>query len=150
MKKLCGYACLILEKDNKIILLKRQNTGFSDGYWALPGGTHETCETFEQTLIREIKEEINIIVKSEDLTLTSILLHPKPDNAKFEAPEKFGFYFATNSWTGDLNNNEPDKHSDMQWFAIDDLPAKTTEYTKNAVAKYLQSKLDVAVLIKSF
>jgi len=39
-----------------LLLIKRNTIPFK-GYWALPGGRSEPCETVEQTIVREVKEE---------------------------------------------------------------------------------------------
>ncbi|MFW9922946.1 MAG: NUDIX domain-containing protein [Candidatus Thorarchaeota archaeon] len=51
----------ILFKDNKIILIRRGGRTFH-GYWALPGGILEEGESVEQTLLREMKEELGVDV----------------------------------------------------------------------------------------
>lgn len=130
-----GYACLILQEDNKVLLLKRQNTGFSDNTWALPGGTLEDCETIDQCLIREIKEEININLNMQDLNLVHLVLHQENNNIV-----KIGYYFTTKCYTGILNNNEPHKHSDLQWFNLDNLPESVSTYTKHALSSFKNNK----------
>ncbi len=49
----------IIEKDNKILLTKRNIEPFK-GYWCLPGGHIEYFEPAEQAIIREIKEETGL------------------------------------------------------------------------------------------
>lgn len=36
--KVCCAVYMIVRQDNKILFLKRQNTGYMDGYYALPAG----------------------------------------------------------------------------------------------------------------
>ena len=52
---------LILKKDNKILLFKRNIPGkIAYGSFALPGGTVEHNESIKQTACREAAEEIGI------------------------------------------------------------------------------------------
>jgi 8-oxo-dGTP diphosphatase len=54
---------LLIVKDNKFLLVKRSpNDDYYPNQWALPGGTMEKGETPEQTLNREIDEELDISV----------------------------------------------------------------------------------------
>lgn len=61
--ELCGFrnpkgtATAVIIKDNKILLLKRNNEPFV-GSWDLPGGFMQEKETPEQALIREVEEEL--------------------------------------------------------------------------------------------
>ena len=53
-------ANLIIISNKKILLVRRSNNDESQpGKWSIPGGTAETDETNNETLIREIKEEMN-------------------------------------------------------------------------------------------
>lgn len=58
--KYIGSSYLILIKEGSILLLKRANTGFMDGYYSLPAGHLDGDETAREGGSREIKEEIGI------------------------------------------------------------------------------------------
>ncbi|NIO36452.1 NUDIX domain-containing protein [Candidatus Bathyarchaeota archaeon] len=49
--------------NNKILLVKRGTVVFK-GYWALPGGKIDTGETAEQAIVREVREETGLCIKS--------------------------------------------------------------------------------------
>lgn len=51
----------ICRHENKILLIKKARGPYT-GLYDLPGGSPEENETFEETLIREIKEETNFSV----------------------------------------------------------------------------------------
>ncbi len=57
---------LLTTKNGEIILIKRKGETFH-GFWALPGGTVEEDETVEETLIREMKEEVGVRVKPKEI-----------------------------------------------------------------------------------
>jgi len=51
---------VLVEKDNKVLLIKRgkeSSSGLDIGTWATPGGSLELNEKLEQGAIREVKEE---------------------------------------------------------------------------------------------
>lgn len=52
----------IIERDNKLLLIKRNHEPFKD-YWCIPGGHIDFGETPEQAIKREVKEETGLIVK---------------------------------------------------------------------------------------
>ncbi|NQY54774.1 MAG: NUDIX domain-containing protein, partial [Campylobacteraceae bacterium] len=65
---------LILIRQNKILLLRRHNTGYQDGQYSTIAGHVEEGESFSQCIIREAKEEAGITLKSveERLKVCSI------------------------------------------------------------------------------
>ena len=54
-----GSSYLFLIKDNKILLQRRFQTGFMDGFYGVPAGHLDGSETAREGCAREIKEEIN-------------------------------------------------------------------------------------------
>ena len=59
-------ACAVIEKDNKVLLVKRNTEPFN-GYWTLPGGHIDFGETAEQAIKREVKEETGLTIKPKFL-----------------------------------------------------------------------------------
>ena len=109
-------ACyLILEKDNKILLQKRQNSGYFDGYYSVPAGHLEEKETCIDCIIRETKEEIGIDIKREDTNLIFTSDASKKNNY-------ICLFFKTNKFDGDIKIMEPEKCSELRFFDIDNLP----------------------------
>lgn len=67
MKEFKQYGAYgLIVKNDKILLIKK-NGGPYDGQLDLPGGTIEFCERPEEAMIRELKEEVGIEVKSFSL-----------------------------------------------------------------------------------
>jgi hypothetical protein len=54
-----------------------------------------------------------------------------------ESPYRVDNFFITEKWQGVPINNEPQKCSELGWFAMDNLPQDTTELTKFVVAAVL-------------
>lgn len=53
-----------IHHDDKVLLVKRsQNENFLPDYYEMPGGKAEFGETPEEALIREVKEELNLVIK---------------------------------------------------------------------------------------
>jgi len=58
MKHVEVVCALIENKNNEIFCCKRGPGRALEGYWEFPGGKVEEHETHEQTIVREIKEEL--------------------------------------------------------------------------------------------
>lgn len=65
-KKVRATAGAVIEKDGKVLLVKRNHEPFKD-YWCLPGGHIDFGETAEQAIIREVKEETGLSFKPKFL-----------------------------------------------------------------------------------
>jgi 8-oxo-dGTP diphosphatase len=56
-------AALIFDDAGRVLLTRRPNRGHQPGKWELPGGKRESGETIEQALVRELREELAILVQ---------------------------------------------------------------------------------------
>lgn len=56
--------CAIIVNENNEVFCTRRGPGRAlEGFWEFPGGKVEENETHEETIIREIKEELNSTIK---------------------------------------------------------------------------------------
>jgi 8-oxo-dGTP diphosphatase len=62
VKLLTVAACALVDTDGRVLLAQRPAGKPMAGLWEFPGGKVETGERPEQTLIRELKEELGIVV----------------------------------------------------------------------------------------
>lgn len=60
--KIVEVAVGVIKRSNKIYISKRSDDLHQGGKWEFPGGKREVNETIEQTLTRELSEEIGIQV----------------------------------------------------------------------------------------
>lgn len=68
-------ACALIDADGRILLAQRPEGKSMAGLWEFPGGKIETGELPEQTLIRELNEELGIHVKADCLAPFAFASH---------------------------------------------------------------------------
>jgi ADP-ribose pyrophosphatase YjhB (NUDIX family) len=125
--RLVPTSFLVLIKGNKILLLRRFNTGHMDGNYSMVAGHLEGNETFIQAAIREAKEEAGIDIKPEDLEVAHVMHRKCPDE------ERIDLFIKARKWKGEPKNLEPHKCDDLRWFKIERLPINTIPYVKHAI-----------------
>jgi 8-oxo-dGTP diphosphatase len=72
-------ACALIDADGRVLIAQRPEGKSMAGLWEFPGGKVETGERPEQSLIRELKEELGIVVKEECLAPLTFASHLYPD-----------------------------------------------------------------------
>jgi 8-oxo-dGTP diphosphatase len=72
-------ACALIDADGRVLLAQRPEGKPMAGLWEFPGGKIEAGETPEQSLIRELEEELGIIVKEACLAPLTFASHGYPD-----------------------------------------------------------------------
>ena len=68
-------ACALVDTDKRVLIAQRPQGKTLAGLWEFPGGKVERGERPEQTLIRELHEEIGITVKSDCLAPLTFASH---------------------------------------------------------------------------
>lgn len=120
---------LFLEKDGKILVARRCNTGYQDGNYQVPAGHVEEGELPTKAIIREAKEEIGIDLNTKDLELVHVSYRPKHD----ETGDRVDFFFRAKKWRGEIINMEPNKCDDLKWVTYNNLPENTTFHVLKAI-----------------
>jgi 8-oxo-dGTP diphosphatase len=72
-------ACALLDPDGRVLIAQRPLGKPMAGLWEFPGGKVEQGEAPEQTLIRELKEELGIVVNVACLAPLTFASHCYPD-----------------------------------------------------------------------
>ena len=72
-------ACALLDVDGRVLLAQRPAGKPMAGLWEFPGGKVESGERPEDSLIRELKEELGIIVKEACLAPLTFASHAYPE-----------------------------------------------------------------------
>jgi 8-oxo-dGTP diphosphatase len=72
-------ACALVDADGRVLIAQRPEGKAMAGLWEFPGGKVEAGEEPEQSLIRELQEELGITVKPECLAPLTFASHSYPD-----------------------------------------------------------------------
>ena len=72
-------ACALIDADGRVLVAERPAGKPMAGLWEFPGGKVEPGERPEQTLIRELKEELGIAVSEPCLAPLTFASHVYPD-----------------------------------------------------------------------
>ena len=113
-----GAAAIIINNEGKILLQSRADRDL----WGLPGGCQELGERFQDTIIREIKEETNLDVKEEDLELVDIVSGEsrRNDYPNGDVVINNTVLYCIKKYSGELKWDNESKN--MKFFDIDKLP----------------------------
>lgn len=79
LKLVLVAACALIDADGRVLIAQRPEGKSMAGLWEFPGGKVEAGERPEQTLIRELKEELGISVREPCLAPLTFASHAYPD-----------------------------------------------------------------------
>ncbi|WP_293868134.1 (deoxy)nucleoside triphosphate pyrophosphohydrolase [uncultured Alsobacter sp.] len=79
MKLLLVVAVALVDTDNRVLIAQRPEGKGMAGLWEFPGGKMEPGERPEETLIRELAEELGITVKEACLAPLTFASHAYDD-----------------------------------------------------------------------
>lgn len=88
-------AIALTDNAGRVLLARRPEGKDMAGLWEFPGGKVANGETPEQALVREMKEELDLVVRPEDLQPLTFASH---------AYERFHLFmplFACRAWQGE-------------------------------------------------
>lgn len=126
-------AFLLLIKNEKVLFLRRYNTGWRDGWYTLPAGHVDLNEEIAVSMSREATEECGIKVKEEDLDFIHVM-------HIYTNKDYIAFFFKAEKWEGDPHIVEPEKSDEVGWFPLNDLPEKTLPFIKEMLIDYQKGK----------
>ena len=123
---------LFLIQEDSILLSRRFQTGQGDGMYAVPMGGHDGKVPVSCSLIREAKEEANIILTPERLTVCHVIhrLHRMSEEISYEQVD---IIFKAHEYEGILMNNEPDRCDELAFYPMDALPKNTVPFIRHAI-----------------
>lgn len=131
-----GAAAIIVNEKGEILLQSRADRD----QWGLPGGCQELGERFEDTILREVKEETNLDVLEEDLILVNIVSGGSRRNSYPNGDVVINntALYCIKKYSGELQWDEESK--DMKFFSLDNLPENQNDPDLIEIYKQFVSK----------
>ena len=105
-------AALIIQLQRVLLGLRSATRAFYPDVWDMFGGHVETGEGHEQTLVRELQEELGITPTRWTYLETLTPSLPEPSNQL-----TVHLYLVT-AWKGTPFNRQPEEHSVIHWFSL--------------------------------
>lgn len=102
----------ILQKDNRLLSIQRSATVRAPNKWCFPGGGVEANESIEDALVREMKEELNLLVLPKEEVWQSVT----PWNTEIH------WWTMTCETLSDLRANT-EEVADVAWLSVQELRA---------------------------
>ncbi|MEE9381133.1 MAG: (deoxy)nucleoside triphosphate pyrophosphohydrolase [Hyphomonadaceae bacterium] len=121
MTVLLVVAAALFDDEGRVLLAQRPEGKSMAGLWEFPGGKIETDETPEEALIRELYEELGVVITCENL---------KPMKFASHAYEDFHLLmplYACYRWAGVLESKEGQSLKWVERHRLHDFPAPAAD-----------------------
>lgn len=128
---------IIRNEEGQILLHRRQNSTYLNGYYDFPSGRVDLNESFQAAAARELAEETGLTARAENMRL----VHLSQNMLDFPY---VNVLFLANLWLGTPVIMESNKCDDMQFFAVDNLPVKCTLAVRLAEQNDFSSELTLS------
>jgi 8-oxo-dGTP pyrophosphatase MutT (NUDIX family) len=128
-----GAAILIVDEQNRLLLLKRSDSGC----WGPPGGGTELGEVVEEAARRETLEETGLHVG--DMSLFGVFSGPELYYKYPNGDEVYNvtIVYLSREISGDIRLNG--EHIEWRWFAPEDIPNDLSPPIKPVIDRFIQS-----------
>ena len=120
---------LFFFRENRVLLLRRFNTGYADGQYSVPAGHLDGNETVIAAAAREAQEEVGILLGAENIQYSSVM-------HRLDGDERVDFFVLVDKWDGEPINAESDKCDEIRWTDVNHLPDNTIPYIRRALGNH--------------
>ena len=107
---------MVINKEWKVLMGKRKWLLWEWKYWP-PGWHQEFSESIEETVIRELKEESNLVAHINDV----IYFGFTDDFMQQENKHYISMRFILKNFGGELKNMEPHKLEKWEWMSWEEI-----------------------------
>ena len=117
---------LAVLNDGKLLLCKRLKAPEA-GHWSIVGGKVDHMEPAADAARREAEEESGLTIHSTRFLCLS------EQRVEADRHHWISLIFVTEDFSGEPRLMEPDKLSEIGWYALDDLPQPLSVFAQDAV-----------------
>lgn len=135
-KKAVAAAAVFFNNDGQILLVKPT---YKD-HWGMPGGEVEVNESPADGCVREIKEELSLNLKKENLKLLSVDYVPQAVTTYFF--DAFRFVFFAGIFSAEQISKIKLQESELENFEfvdVSELPNRLSAHTARAIEKSVEA-----------
>lgn len=100
----------LVKENGKYLFQKRKDVNSYGEFYVLPGGHVEEGESVKSAAIRELFEELDIVVNGTDLEFKLVQ----------SSKNYITFFFEVKKYKGQIKNKEKDKHEDVCFLSLED------------------------------
>ena len=120
---------MLFFRGNRVLLSRRFQTGYKDGFYSVPAGHLDGNEPVRQAAVRETREEVGLVIQPEDVAFAGVF-HRR------EGDERIDFFVNVRQWEGEPVNAEPHKCDELLWAEVEKLPENTIPYVRRAIENF--------------
>ena len=122
-----GVGAVIINERNEILLVFR-NRDPEKETWSIPGGKVDLYEKLEDTVVREIKEEVDLDIRVEGLLCMAETIRPHTEEHWISA------IYRASIVAGEARNmEEGGAIGEVRWFHLKELPENLACFTVPAI-----------------
>ena len=119
LKLVLVAACVLIDADSRVLIAKRPDGKPMAGLWEFPGGKIEPGERPEETVIREMREELGVVIKEACLAPFIFASHSYSDFHLLMP------LFLCRRWEGIA---QPHEGQEIAWVRPKDLAPRSERY----------------------
>ena len=124
---------LLRREDGAVLMLRRHNTGYRDGWLCPPAGRIEPGEDVLAAAIREAGEETGVTLHRDDAEFSHVL-HRTAESLPGPCQAVSDYWFTFRTWVGEPHAAEPAKASEALWIDPAAPPADLIPHCAQALA----------------
>ncbi|MCY9517751.1 NUDIX domain-containing protein [Paenibacillus apiarius] len=122
-----GVGAVIINDSNEILLVLRARHPEKDT-WSIPGGKVDLYETLEDTVVREVMEEVGLQVEVQRLLCTAETIDAG------RGDHWISVIYETRAAAGEARNmEEGGALQEVKWFPLNQLPPNLASFTVPAI-----------------
>jgi 8-oxo-dGTP diphosphatase len=109
----------LIDREHRLLIAQRPEGKMLAGLWEFPGGKIEADESPEETIIRELQEELAVTATTSDLMPLTFASHTYPDFHLLMP------LYVCRQWRGTPKAMEAQQ---IAWVEISDLTAQNSQF----------------------